>query len=170
MRPLASTSAAPRAHPAERLVLFGRHGGHICCGYGLLSRLHGLTVDWLTAVDIVTVDRRGKVAPLTVYASRHPDLFRACRGAGWRNFGMLTACIFDKLPSPPTEVALATLAFDWAAMTEQKFAALLSIYGEYWETRGRMPDMWGLFSMLKLTHRSAGQIVMTVQFCNPAGT
>lgn len=32
-------------------------GGHICGGgYGLLSRLHGLTVDWLTGVEIVVKD------------------------------------------------------------------------------------------------------------------
>ncbi|CCF95888.1 MULTISPECIES: FAD-binding protein [Ralstonia solanacearum species complex] len=38
-------------------------GGHICGGgYGLLSRLQGLTVDWLSAVDIVTVDRQGRAA------------------------------------------------------------------------------------------------------------
>jgi FAD/FMN-containing dehydrogenase len=146
-------------------------GGHICGGgYGLLSRLQGLTVDWLTAVDIVTVDRRGKVVPLTVDAHRHPDLFRACRGGGGGNFGMLTDYIFEKLPSAPREVAIATVAFDWATMTERKFAALLSIYGDYWETRGTLPDTWGMFSLLKLTHRSAGQIVMIVQFCNPDGT
>ncbi len=28
----------------------------------------------------------------------------------------------------------------------------------------------GLFSLLKLTHKSAGQIVMLTQFCNPDGT
>jgi FAD/FMN-containing dehydrogenase len=32
-------------------------GGHIAGGgYGPLSRLHGLTVDWLSAVEILTVD------------------------------------------------------------------------------------------------------------------
>src|SRR5882762_4692687 len=37
-------------------------GGHISGGgYGLLSRLHGLTADWLSAVDILTVDASGKV-------------------------------------------------------------------------------------------------------------
>ena len=31
-------------------------GGHITGGgYGLLSRLHGLTVDWLSAVDVVVI-------------------------------------------------------------------------------------------------------------------
>src|SRR6478672_4800375 len=32
-------------------------GGHVSGGgYGLLSRLHGVTPDWVSAVDIVTVD------------------------------------------------------------------------------------------------------------------
>ncbi|HYI24602.1 MAG TPA: FAD-binding protein, partial [Thermomicrobiales bacterium] len=44
-------------------------GGHITGGgYGLLSRLHGLTVDWLHAVDVVVVDRAGRVR--TVRATR----------------------------------------------------------------------------------------------------
>src|ERR1700759_3631500 len=33
-------------------------GGHITGGgYGVLSRLHGLTVDWVSAVEILTVDK-----------------------------------------------------------------------------------------------------------------
>ena len=37
-------------------------GGHISGGgYGLLSRLQGLSSDWLTAVDILTVDASGRV-------------------------------------------------------------------------------------------------------------
>src|SRR6185295_8152204 len=36
-------------------------GGHICGGgYGLLSRLQGLTVDWLHGVEVVCVDRDRK--------------------------------------------------------------------------------------------------------------
>ena len=88
-------------------------GGHICGGgYGLLSRLQGLTVDWLSAVDILTVDSRGKVVPRTVDARREPDLFRACRGAGGGNFGAITSYVFDTLPPAPREVALAVVAFD----------------------------------------------------------
>src|ERR1700679_3956481 len=57
-------------------------GGHICGGgYGLLSRLHGLTCDWLTSVDILTVNAQGKVIARTVDATHDADLFRACRGA-----------------------------------------------------------------------------------------
>jgi hypothetical protein len=146
-------------------------GGHICGGgYGLLSRLQGLTVDWLSAVDILTVDSRGKVVPRTVDARREPELFRACRGAGGGNFGAITSYVFDNLPTAPREVALAVVAFDWATMTPERFTALLTTYGEYWATRGKSPDTWGMFSLLKLTHRSSGQIVMLTQFCNPDGT
>src|SRR3984957_11875844 len=74
-------------------------GGHISGGgYGLLSRLHGLTCDWLSAVEILTVDSKGKVVERTVDASHDADLFRACRGAGGGNFGMITGYVFDKLP------------------------------------------------------------------------
>ncbi|AKZ24954.1 FAD-dependent oxidoreductase [Ralstonia pseudosolanacearum] len=146
-------------------------GGHISGGgYGLLSRLQGLTVDWLSAVDIVTVDKQGRAAPRTVNAARDPDLFRACSGAGGGNFGIITSYTFARLPEAPREVALATVAFDWAAMTPERFAELLRLYGDYWATRGKDPDTWGLFSLLKLTHKSAGQIVMLTQFCNPDGT
>ncbi len=97
-------------------------------------------------------------------------MFRACRGAGGGNFGIITAYAFARLPEAPREVALATVAFDWAAMTPERFAELLRLYGDYWEARGKYPDTWGMFSLLKLTHRSAGQIVMLTQFCNPDGT
>ena len=146
-------------------------GGHIAGGgYGLLSRLHGLTVDWLTGVEIVTVDAQGKVLPRSVDAKRDPDLFRACRGAGGGNFGVVTEYAFAQLPRAPSEVAIARVAFDWADMNEARFSALLRAYGEYWETRGTEPDTWGLFSLLSLNHRSAGQIVLLSQFCNPDGT
>lgn len=58
-------------------------GGHITGGgYGTLSRLHGLTVDWLSAVEILTVDAKGKVVARKLDRTHDPDLFRACRGAG----------------------------------------------------------------------------------------
>src|SRR5260370_28195424 len=48
-------------------------GGHISGGgYGLLSRLHGLTADWLTPVDILTVDAHGKGTPRRADANPDP--------------------------------------------------------------------------------------------------
>jgi FAD/FMN-containing dehydrogenase len=102
-------------------------GGHICGGgYGLLSRLYGLSCDWLTAVDIFTVDAKGKVVARTVDATHDPDLFRACCGAGGGNFGIITSYIFDKLPPAPREVVQAHMLFKWADVTEERFVRLLT--------------------------------------------
>lgn len=146
-------------------------GGHISGGgYGLLSRLHGLTADWLSAVDILTVDASGKVIVRTVDHTHDPDLFRACRGAGGGNFGVITRFTFDTLPQAPQEVMLAHVSFDWADMTPERFAAILHTFGEYWETRGKDPDTWGMFSQLVLSHHAGGHFGISTQFCNPDGT
>lgn len=146
-------------------------GGHICGGgYGLLSRLHGLTSDWLSAVDILTVDHRGKVILRRVDKTNDPDLFRACRGAGGGNFGIITNYYFAALPPAPQQVVTAHMAFAWADMTAERFAGILNAYGKYWETRGKDPDTWGLFSFLGLTHSSAAYLGLSIQFCNPDGT
>ena len=143
-------------------------GGHISGGgYGLLSRLYGLTCDWLTAVDILTVDRSGKVIARTVSADRDPDLFRALRGAGGGSFGIITAYHFDKLPPAPHQVIEANLRFTWAEMTEERFVRYLRTFGEYWETRGQDPDTWGMFAVTSISHASSGGFGMSVQFLNP---
>ncbi len=145
-------------------------GGHITGGgYGVLSRLHGLTIDWLSAVEILTVDSKGHVALKTVDKQHEPDLFRACRGAGGGNFGIVTGFLFDRLPVAPFEVANAHFSFDWPSMTEDKFIAILLAFGDYWEKRGCDKDTWGLFAAIGLTHASAGRIGLSLQFCNPDG-
>ncbi|HEX3470085.1 MAG TPA: FAD-dependent oxidoreductase, partial [Silvibacterium sp.] len=64
-------------------------GGHISGGgYGYLSRLQGLSSDWLAAVDILTVDASGRVIERRVDRKNDPDLFRACCGAGGAGFGI----------------------------------------------------------------------------------
>jgi FAD/FMN-containing dehydrogenase len=146
-------------------------GGHISGGgYGVLSRLHGLTVDWLSAVDILTVDASGKVVSRRVDKDKDPDLFRACRGAGGNNFGIITAYYFDKLPTAPKEIASVSMSFPWEDMTPERFEAILTTYGHYFETRGKDPETWGLFTFLGLSHNTSGNVVISAQFCNPDGT
>lgn len=147
-------------------------GGHISGGgYGVLSRLHGLTVDWLSAVDILTVDASGHVQHRRVDSTHEPDLFRACCGAGGNNFGVITAYYFDKMPIAPSEVANIGMSFPWESMTPGRFEAILTTYGHYFETRGKDPDTWGLFTFLGLSHRSSGGgINISAQFCNLDGT
>lgn len=146
-------------------------GGHISGGgYGLLSRLHGLTVDWVSGIDILTVNREGRVVLRRVDREHDPDLFRACRGAGGGNFGIITSFYFDELPKVPTEIVTANLSFSWADMTPERLEMILTTYGNYWETRGKDPDTWGLFSVLGVQHHAAGRFGISVQFCNPDGT
>jgi FAD/FMN-containing dehydrogenase len=58
-------------------------------GFGWLSRRFGLTIDNLTAVDLVTAD--GQL--LRASATNHADLFWAIRGGGG-NFGVVTSFEF----------------------------------------------------------------------------
>jgi FAD binding domain-containing protein/berberine-like enzyme len=62
-------------------------------GMGRLQRVHGLTIDNLLAVDLVTADGRRVRAS----EDEHPELFWGLRGAG-ANFGIATAFEFRLHP------------------------------------------------------------------------
>jgi FAD/FMN-containing dehydrogenase len=64
-------------------------------GIGYLVRKHGLTIDDLLAVDLVTAD--GQV--IRADAENHPDLFWALRGGGG-NFGVATRFRYRLHPVP----------------------------------------------------------------------
>lgn len=146
-------------------------GGHISGGgYGLLSRLHGVTPDWVSAVDIVTIDASGKARVRHADKKNDADLLRACRGSGGGNYGIVTNFYFDELPPAPTETIRGSVNFSWDGMTEERFARILYLFSNYWETRGRDPETWGLFSIFNLSHKSSGHLGMSVTFTNPDGT
>jgi hypothetical protein len=69
-------------------------------GLGWLMRKHGLTVDNILAVDVVTAS--GEL--LRASEDEHPDLFWALRGGGG-NFGVATAFEFRLHPVGPTVLA-----------------------------------------------------------------
>jgi len=156
--------------PAGTCYMVGA-GGHISGGgYGLLARLLGLSVDWVTAMDVLTVDAHGKVVAVRADSTNNPDLFRACRGAGGGNFGIITNFYFDELPASPREVAEASLHFPWAMMTPDRLHKLLSVYGNYFHTRGRDADTWGLSAVLTIGPRRPNNAVnIAVQYCAPKG-
>jgi len=139
-------------------------GGHITGGgYGLLSRMHGLTVDHLTGVDIVTWDAASRQAQLRHVSeassdSAERDLFWALRGAGCGNFGVIVRYYFAELPDAPDYATLWTQAWNWSDLNEASFAALLA---EYFALVEKMPETD--FSLLKLSHVAAAQIGLLYQ-------
>lgn len=130
-------------------------GGHISGGgYGVLTRQQGLSIDLLTGVDIATVQHNGKVVLRHADRHKNPDLFRALRGGGGANFGVVTNFYFDKLPAAPKQLISGGVSLPWDTMTEDKFMEVAQIYGNYFAKRGQEPDTWPLFTMMGLTHKT----------------
>jgi FAD/FMN-containing dehydrogenase len=65
-------------------------------GFGWLMRRHGMTIDSLLSVDLVTAEGRA----LTASAAENPELFWAVRGAG-ANFGVVTSFEYRVHPVGP---------------------------------------------------------------------
>lgn len=147
-------------------------GGHVAGGgYGALSRLHGLVVDHLYAVEVVVVDRAGEVR--AVVATREPDdphrdLWWAHTGGGGGTFGVVTRYWFRSpgttgadpaglLPRPPGSVLTFTVQWPWDGMTERDFTRLADNFGR-WCERTATPDSpyARVYSELYLYRRPAG--------------
>ena len=84
------------AVPAGVVSTTGVAGLTLHGGTGHLRRKHGLSIDSLISVDIVTADGRIRTAS----ASENEDLFWAVRGAG-SNFGVVTSFEFRAHPVGP---------------------------------------------------------------------
>ncbi|MFI6850540.1 FAD-binding oxidoreductase [Kitasatospora sp. NPDC050467] len=149
-------------------------GGHICGGgYGLLSRRHGLTVDHLVQVDVVTV-RGGKVEVTRAHrddpkGSAEKDLFWAHTGGGGGNFGVVLRYHFHhELPKPPPRVWLSSVAWPWDELVKQPadFRRLVNNFAAFFaEHSGKGESAYrGLFAILKLTHRTNGNVVLFSQW------
>lgn len=104
-------------------------------GFGWLSRKHGMSVDNLVSVDVVTADAR------LVRASEkeNADLFWGIRGGGG-NFGIVTCFEFQLHPVGPEVLAgLVVFPFDEAR-------TVLGKYREFVET---MPDELNVWVVLR---------------------
>ncbi len=95
-------------------------------GFGWLSRKHGLTIDNLLAVDVVTAE--GEL--LHASERENPDLFWAVRGGGG-NFGVVTSFEYRLHPVGPE--VLAGLIFHPIANARE-------LLGEYRRLAAQAPD------------------------------
>ncbi len=144
-------------------------GGHITGGgYGVLSRLYGLTVDYLDAVEVVHVTKEHRAE--TVVASRdspdpdEQDLFWGHTGGGGGNFGIVTRFFFRDLPAAPAEAHVFFHAFDWDSLDQATFRRLMQNYGNFMaENSGTDSPYKGLFPGLAIP-QVGGQIGLFGQY------
>jgi hypothetical protein len=128
-----------------------------------------LTVDHLSAVDIVTWDAGAGQAQLRHVSAESPtsderDLFWALCGAGGGNFGVIVRYYFAQLPDAPDHATIYTLAWSWSDLDPSSFAGLLAAYADLVV---EMPETD--FSLLKLNHVSNGQIGLILQMASAPG-
>ncbi|REE95450.1 FAD-binding oxidoreductase [Thermomonospora umbrina] len=143
-------------------------GGHIPVGgFGLLSRQHGLTVDYLYGVEVAVVgaDRRVRLVTAT-RDSRDRDLRRlwwAHTGGGGGNFGIVTKFWFRDLPQAPEKVLFTASGWKWSTIDKERFRRIVRNFGRFFaEHRGPGPYD-PLFAILQLTHSSQDKIGLIVQ-------
>jgi FAD/FMN-containing dehydrogenase len=114
------TTAFGLATPGGLISQTGVAGLTLSGGIGWLRGAHGLCVDNLEAVEIVTADGR----LLHADANEHADLFWAVRGGGG-NFGVVTGFTFRLHPIPPA------MMFCGPAYPETRARELLPLWREF---------------------------------------
>ena len=100
-------------------------------GFGWLSRKYGMTIDNLTAVDVVTADGRFTRAS----EKENSDLFWALRG-GSGNFGIVTRFEFRLYPLGPNVLS------GLVVYSGKDAAATLKQYREYVKKLGDETSVW----------------------------
>lgn len=160
-------------------------GGYVAGGgFGAMTRRHGMCVDHLYGVEVVTVNAQGTAS--LVVATReaddpHQDLWWAHTGAGGGSFGVVTRYLFRSpdalsgsanpsslLPAPPASTLVTTAVWPWASLDEAAFTTLVSNYGA-WMAANSAPggDYASLFSGLLLEQASLGTVAL---ICEIDGT
>ncbi|GAA3113899.1 FAD-binding oxidoreductase [Streptosporangium carneum] len=145
-------------------------GGHVVAGgFGPLSRQHGLTVDYLHAVEVAVVTENGEVELVTATADDTDtdlaDLWWAHTGGGGGNFGVITRLWFRGLPPAPRSVFLATGGWEWKHIDEGRFRRIVENFGAFFEQhQGGADDEYAdLFGILLLSHASRTEIGLIAQ-------
>lgn len=151
-------------------------GGHVAGGaFGFLCRQLGLAADYLYAVEVVTVNDRGKAS--SVVATREPsdpnrDLWWAHTGAGGGNFGVVTRYWFRSpsawgddparlLPRAPESITTFKAEWNWSDIDQPTFLRLLKNHGRWSEQHsGADSPSASLWALLEIHRKQFGKIVV----------
>jgi hypothetical protein len=120
-------------------------GGHITGGgYGLYSRMFGLTVDFVAGVQFAWVNGDGKVRLIDAFHDSNEtelqELVWACRGASAGNFGVIVKYYLDKekmaMNAPPLtfhQVVVTIVPFDKIPHHDDANNGA-TLYNKIWQT------------------------------------
>jgi hypothetical protein len=151
-------------------------GGHVAGGaFGFLCRQLGLAADYLYAVEVVTVDARGKAT--VVVATRETsdpnrELWWAHTGGGAGNFGVATRFWFrspdasgddprNLLPRAPESITTFRAEWSWNHIDEAAFLRLVRNHGVWCERNsGAASAFASMWALLELHRRQFGKIVV----------
>jgi aclacinomycin oxidase len=152
-------------------------GGHIPGGgYGPLSRRYGTVADHLHAVEVVVVDRSGRVrAVVATRDHRDPnhDLWWAYTGGGGGNVGIATRYWLRTpgaqgsdparlLPPAPSSFRVGTLIWPWEAVDRESFARIIDNHGRWYEQNSAPGSPYAnLASWFVVPHRTGGALLYT---------
>jgi aclacinomycin oxidase len=151
-------------------------GGHVAGGgFGFLCRQHGLAVDFLYAVEVVTVDATGRAT--SVIATRdaddpHRELWWAHTGGGAGNFGIVTRQWFRApnatgntpqtiLPAVPKTMTTFKAVWNWSDFDRTPFHRMVQQFGDWGEKNSDpgSPDT-SLWLLLELHRQQLGHVVI----------
>jgi FAD/FMN-containing dehydrogenase len=133
-------------------------------GYGFLSNRHGLVADYLTGIELVTINERGQVNKGYFDASttEGANVLWAHQGGGGQ-FGIVTRLDFAELPARPARIAIGRLEWRWSDLNLSRFSALLQAFTRYCEANKSVTAEGGkLFASLRITHVSSGNLRLNV--------
>jgi hypothetical protein len=151
-------------------------GGHVVGGaFGFLCRQLGLAADYLHAVEVVTVDERGRASSVVATqetSDAKRDLWWAHTGGGGGNFGVVTRYWFRSpgasgddparlLPGAPESITTLRAEWSWSDIDERSFLRLLKNHG-IWSERNSGPDSpnASLWTLLEIHRQQFGKIIV----------
>lgn len=140
-------------------------GGHVTGGgYGILSRLYGLVIDYVTGADVVVMPAANPNVPQLVFcsSSQNPELYWAIRGGGGGNFGIITRYYFANPPYAPQNLYVQTLTIPWSNFTSVQ--AMKSYLDTFFEINCKGAPPYD-FSIFHLNHIQAGSCTVSTFRC-----